>query len=138
MSLVLGMESTKPVWVGLLMGLITLGTGYWYWHQGLAQWQTMIFLILTLSQMANVLAVRSERDFLWKVGLLSNKPLLFAVLLTFGLQLAVIYLPFLQGFFSTVPLSASDLAIGLALSSVVFWAVELEKWLRRGRGQVNP
>ena len=91
----------------------------------------MIFLTLTLAQMANVLAVRSERDFLWQVGLRSNKPLLFAVVLTFGLQLAVIYVPFLQGFFSTVPLSASDLAIGLALSSVVFWAVELEKWLRR-------
>ena len=119
------------LWVGLLMGLITLGTGYWYWRQGLAQWQTMIFLTLTLAQMANVLAVRSERDFLWQVGLRSNKPLLFAVVLTFGLQLAVIYVPFLQGFFSTVPLSASDLAIGLALSSVVFWAVELEKWLRR-------
>ncbi len=121
------------LWVGLLMGLITLGTGYWYWSHGLAQWQTMIFLTLTLAQMANVLAVRSEREFLWQVGLLSNKPLLLAVLLTFGLQLAVIYVPFLQGFFSTVPLSAGDLAIGLALSSVVFWAVELEKWLRRGR-----
>lgn len=122
------------LWVGLLMGLITLGTGYWYWSHGLAQWQTMIFLTLTLAQMANVLAVRSEREFLWQVGLLSNKPLLFAVILTFGLQLAVIYVPFLQGFFSTVPLSPSDLAIGLALSSVVFWAVECEKWLKRRQG----
>lgn len=119
------------LWVGLLMGLITLGTGYWYWSQGLAQWQTMIFLTLTLAQMANVLAVRSEREFLWQIGLLSNKPLLFSVLLTVGLQLAVIYVPVLQGFFSTVPLSASDLAIGLALSSVIFWAVELEKWFKR-------
>jgi Ca2+-transporting ATPase len=117
------------LWVGLFMGLITLGTGYWYWRTGQAQWQTMVFLTLTLSQMGHVLAIRSERDWLWQVGLLSNKPLLFAVLLTAGLQLAVIYVPFLQGFFSTVPLSGRDLAIGLALSSLVFCAVEFEKWL---------
>ena len=119
------------LWVGLLMGLITLGTGYWYWSRGLEQWQTMVFLILTLAQMANVLSIRSERDMLYQIGLFSNKPLLGAVVLTFVLQLTVIYVPFLQGFFGTVPLSALDLAIGVALSSIVFWAVELEKWLKR-------
>jgi P-type Ca2+ transporter type 2C len=113
------------------MGLLTLGTGYWYWSRGLDQWQTMVFLTLTLAQIANVLAIRSERDSFYQIGLFSNKPMLGAVVLTFVLQLAVIYVPFLQGFFNTVPLSALDLAIGLAISSIVFWVVELEKWLTR-------
>jgi Ca2+-transporting ATPase len=119
------------LWVGLLMGLVVLGVGYSYWQVGAAQWQTMVFLTLTLSQMAHVLAIRSDRDSLFRIGLWSNRALLGAVVLTFVLQLAVVYVPFLQGFFTTVALSARDLGIGLAASSIVFWAVELEKWLMR-------
>jgi Ca2+-transporting ATPase len=93
----------------------------------------MVFTTLTLSQMGNALAVRSERDSLFRIGLLSNKPLLGAVLLTFVLQLAVVYVPFLQGVFKTVALPPGDLAISLLLSTVVFWGVELRKWLLRRR-----
>jgi Ca2+-transporting ATPase len=82
--------------------------------------------------MGNALAIRSERDSLFRLGLLSNKPLLVSVILTLGLQLAVIYVPFLQEIFTTTALSAGDLAVSLGLSTLVFWAVELEKWLIRG------
>jgi Ca2+-transporting ATPase len=122
--------------VGLLMGVVVLGVGYGYWSAGRAQWQTMVFLTITFAQMAHVLAIRSERDSLFHIGLWSNKPLLGAVALTFGLQLALVYVPFLQRFFSTMELSAADLAIGLAASSVIFWAVELEKWILRRRAAI--
>jgi Ca2+-transporting ATPase len=118
-------------WIGLLMGLVVLGVGYGYWRAGQPQWQTMVFLTITLAQMAHVLAIRSERDSLFRIGLWSNRPLLGAVLLTFVLQLALTYVPFLQVYFETVALSARDLILGLALSSLIFWAVELEKWIRR-------
>jgi Ca2+-transporting ATPase len=62
------------------------------------------------------------------MGLFSNKPLLVAVILTLALQLMVIYVPFMQELFHTHPLSVSDLLICLGLSTLVFWAVELEKW----------
>jgi len=124
------------VWVGLLMGLIVLAVGYGYWRTDQAQWQTMVFLTVTLAQMAHVLAIRSERDSLLRIGLWSNRPLLGAVALTFVLQLALIYVPFLQRFFTTVALSAADLALGLAASSLIFWAVELEKWILRRRATI--
>jgi Ca2+-transporting ATPase len=120
-------------WVGLLMGLVSLGMGYLTWRAGWESWQTMVFTTLTLSQMGNALAVRS-RESLFKVGLLSNKALLGAVLLTFVLQLAVIYVPFLQNLFKTTALSAGELLLSLVLSTVVFWGVELEKWLLRRAG----
>jgi Ca2+-transporting ATPase len=60
-------------------------------------------------------------------------PLLGAVLLTFLLQLATIYVPFLNAIFRTAPLSPTELAFALGIASVVFWAVEGEKWLRRRR-----
>jgi P-type Ca2+ transporter type 2C len=120
------------LWVGLLMGMVSLGMGYWTWRTGWDNWQTMIFTTLTLSQMGHALAVRS-RESLFTVGLLSNKALLGAVLLTFVLQLSVIYVPFLQELFKTSALSMGELLLSLVLSTVVFWGVELEKWLiRRG------
>jgi len=122
----------QVIWVGLLMGLVSLGMGYYTWRAGWGNWQTMIFTTLTLSQMGNALAVRS-RESLFTIGLLSNKALLGAVLLTFILQLGVIYLPFLQELFKTAALSPGELLLSLGLSTVVFWGVELQKWLARRR-----
>ena len=121
------------IWVGLLMGVLCLGIGYRYWSLGDPTWQTMLFTTLTFSQMAHVMAIRSEHQSLFRIGLLSNKPLLGAVVLTFVLQLGLVYVPFLQAFFKTAPLLPEDLALCLALSLTVFLAVELEKWLSRQR-----
>ncbi len=124
----------RIIWVGGLMGAVSLGTGYWYWLHDRHSWQTILFTILTLSQMGNALAIRSERHSLFQIGLLSNKPLLAAVIFTLVLQLAVIYVPFLQELFQTTTLSVVDLVICLGLSTLVFWGVELEKWwFRRWR-----
>lgn len=119
------------IWVGLLMGLVSLAAQGWAFFGGNGNWQTMVFTVLCLSQLGHVLAIRSDRDSLFKQGMLSNRPLFLAVLFTFGLQMAVIYIPFLQGIFKTQPLSLWDLVFCLAMSSIVFWAVEIEKAFRR-------
>lgn len=127
------------LWVGLLMGFVSLGVGYWYWSIGHPQWQTMVFTTLTLSQMGNALAIRSQRDSLFQIGLLSNRAMLGAVLLTFVLQMVVVYVPFFQSIFETGPLSLRDLLISLALSTAVFWGVEIQKWfIRRSEERHNP
>lgn len=123
------------IWVGLLMGLVSLALGFWTWRSGVIAWQTMIFTTLTLSQMGHALAIRSERESLLRLGLLSNKPLIGAVALTFVAQMAVVYIPFLQEIFETVALSASELALSLLLSVIVFMAVEGEKWWARRRSE---
>jgi Ca2+-transporting ATPase len=119
------------LWVGLLMGGVTLLTQAWALHGGAPHWQTMVFTVLTLSQLGHVLAIRSERESLFAQGLFSNRPLIAAVLLTFALQMAVIYLPALNAIFKTEPLSADELVLCLLLSSVVFVGVEAEKALAR-------
>jgi len=124
------------LWVGLLMGLLSLGIGCFDWRANDPKWQTMLFTTLTLAQMAHVLAIRSERQSLFRIGLFSNKPLLGAAALTVVLQLALVYTPFLQGVFRTVALPPGHLILSLAVSALIFWAVELEKWfLRRGHGR---
>jgi Ca2+-transporting ATPase len=121
------------IWVGLLMGAVSIMTQACFIDSCQTHWQTMVFTVLCLSQMGHVLAIRSEQESLFKQGALSNKPLLAAVLLTFALQLATIYVPFLNPVFKTEALTAGELVITILLSTVVFLAVELEKAIKRSR-----
>jgi Ca2+-transporting ATPase len=70
---------------------------------------------------------------LFRIGFTSNLPLLGAVLLTVGLQLATLYVPALQRVFRTQPLTVPELGLCLGLSATIFVAVEVEKWLGRIR-----
>ncbi|MBI4988572.1 MAG: cation-translocating P-type ATPase [Rhodocyclales bacterium] len=120
------------VWVGLTMGAVCLLTQAWAIRSG-AHWQTMVFTVLCLSQLGVALAVRSEQESTFSLGFWSNPMLMATVVFTLGLQLATIYLPALNPVFRTEPLDWDELAICLAASSVVFFAMEIEKWLvRRG------
>lgn len=122
--------------VGLLIGFVSIFTQAWAIRSGDVHWQTMVFTVLCLSQMGNVLALRSESESLFKQGMLSNKPLLGAFLLTLLLQLATIYVPVLNKVFKTHPLSFSELMLAFALSSIVFLAMEAEKLIRRMRNKI--
>ena len=119
------------LWVGLLIGGLTLATQAWTWTRGQAEWQTMVFTVLVVAQLFHCLAIRSERFSLWNIGLFSNPALVAAILVTVLAQLAVIYLPPLNDVFRTVPLSGMQLAACFATGSIVLVAVELEKFVRR-------
>ena len=121
------------LWVGPLMAGLVLGTQAWSLASASSHWQTMVFTVLCLSQLAHVLAIRSEHESLFSQGLFSNLPLLGAVALTFVLQMATIYVPALNHIFKTEPLSLAELAATLAIAALVFVAVEIEKWLKRRR-----
>jgi P-type Ca2+ transporter type 2C len=123
------------IWVGLLMGAATLAIQWWSIASANSHWQTMVFTILCLTQLGHVLAIRSEQQSLFKIGLLSNKLLLGAVVLTFLLQMATIYIPVLNKVFKTEPLTAMELLITIAASSIVFFAVEVEKLVIRRFGK---
>ncbi|MGV3527759.1 MAG: cation-translocating P-type ATPase [Flavisolibacter sp.] len=118
------------VWVGLFMAFITLGTQAWSIQDGNAHWQTMVFTVLALAQLAHVFAIRSDHEFIFKKGVFSNPALVLTVLLTFGLQMAVVYLPAGNAFFKTEPLTFSELLICIGGALLVFHAVELEKLVR--------
>ncbi len=126
------------LWVGLLVGGITIGMQAWALRAGVAHWQTMAFSVLCFSQLGLALAIRSPRESVFSTGLLTNKPMLGALVLTVGLQLMIIYVPFFNSLLSTQPLTWAELGITLAVSSVVFWAVELAKLVGRLRGAVAP
>lgn len=121
------------LWVGLLIGAICLGVQAWAMQAGNPKWQTYVFTILCFSQMGHVLAIRSDYFFLFRQGIFTNLPLIGAVLLTFCLHLAILYIPALNDIFSVQPLTWKELIGCLLVSSVVFHAVEMEKLVRSWR-----
>ncbi len=116
------------IWVGLLMSFGTLGVMAWgLKYDDLDHARSMVFFTLAGFQMFHVMAIRSERESIFTLGLLSNKALLGAVVLTFILQLMITYTPILQRIFKTAPLSTIELFICVTISFSVFIAVEVEK-----------
>lgn len=120
------------VWVGVLMAGIALGLQGWAIKNGL-HWQTIIFNVLSLSQLGHVLAIRFEGRSLFGAGMFSNKPLIGAVSMALLLQVAVTYVPFLQTIFHTEALTLNEFILVVAASSLVFFAVELEKMVSKHR-----
>lgn len=119
--------------IGLLIAALSLGVGVGYFWAGRPEWQTMMFTTLALSQVFQALGTRTGNDPLLRTGLLSNKLLLLLAFIVAVLQIAALYVPGLNTFLRTVPLSLSDLLLCVGLSALVLVYAEVEKvFLRRG------
>ena len=105
--------------------------------------QTMAFATLSISELLRAYTSRSERyNLFWHVKLLSNKYMQYAVLLSIVLLLAVVYVPFFQPIFKTVPLGLREWSLVLPLLLVPSIAAEITKAVvrlrERTRGAVAP
>jgi Ca2+-transporting ATPase len=118
------------VWAGLLIGGVSLAACAWAIGHG-EHPQTMTFTVLTFAQLAHVLAIRSETESLFRLGLSTNRFLLGTIGASVALHLAIVYVPVLQVVFGTEQLSPLALFVATALSLVVFVGVEIEKWATR-------
>lgn len=125
------------IWVGILIGLLTLIPAAWAYHNGNNNWQTIAFTILTFSQLGHVMAIRSEKQSLLSIGVFSNMPLFLTIVFTVLLHLASIYMDIFNKIFKTKHLSFNEIIICFSISFLVFLAVELEKSLKRKRSNIN-
>ncbi len=120
------------IWVGVLMAIVALLSQVWAINNGM-HWQTIVFNVLCLSQIGHVLAIRSESQSLFSLGLFSNKLLLLAAIISIVLQALVTFVPFLHPIFKTESLSLMESLYVIGASSIIFFAVEIEKALFRNR-----
>jgi len=118
------------LWVGLLIGGATLAVQAWGVNTG-GNWQTMVFTTLCFAQIGQILAVRSEHNFLFQEGIFGNIPLLGTALMNFLLQLALMYIPFFQEIFVTKPLTLEELGACMGVAVLVFHAIEAEKFVKK-------
>jgi Ca2+-transporting ATPase len=121
------------VWVGILMAGVTLPLLVLAREAGWP-WQTMVFTTLAFLQLGHAIAVRSERQSVFRLGLLSNRWHALAIAASVVLQLVIVYVPAFQPAFGTEPLDPLQLVVVLAVSPTAFIAVEIEKWVTRRRG----
>lgn len=105
--------------------LIAFGLGLKY-HAAAAG--TMAFLTLSLSELLRAFTARSERYPLLKIGIFGNKWMNLAVLFSLALLLMVVYVPFLNPVFHTVPLGWDEWVFVLPLLIVPSLAAEAGKF----------
>ena len=121
------------LWVGAVIAALTLGTQAWALSEDTREWQSMVFSVLVFCQLVHSMAIRSERRSLFSIGLLTNPALVGAIAVSVVLQLALLYVPWLQDIFRTTALTPAQLAVVFVVPLVVLFAVEVEKLLvRRG------
>jgi Ca2+-transporting ATPase len=99
--------------------------------------RTVAFIVLAVSQLFHSYNCRSNRESLFKLGLFSNKKLIYATGISFLLQMAVIYMPFFQPIFKTVMLKPLELGMVIVISSFPLWAMEITKAIIRAKSRDN-
>jgi Ca2+-transporting ATPase len=123
---VLGKGGWTVALIGALLAAVSLTVGIVYRSLNNEAWRTMIFTTLVFSQLFCAPSIRTKlsifKDPPWK-----NPSMMWALVASFLLQIAVIYVPFLQQTFGTVPLAFIDLLIAFALSSIIIWVFEIVK-----------
>jgi Ca2+-transporting ATPase len=70
--------------------------------------QTIAFVTLCTSELLRAFTARSEHHSVFTLGVFSNRWMVWATSASFILVLLVTYVPFLQPFFGTVPLTPGD------------------------------
>lgn len=101
--------------------------------EGIARARTAAFIVLAVSQLFHSFNCRSMTKSIFQLGVFSNMQLVIATALSFALQMAVVYVPFLQRVFKTEPLGMTDWMLVAAISSLPLWGMEIVKATGRTR-----
>jgi Ca2+-transporting ATPase len=123
----------------VLVGALIAAGVVWSFHHALAlgepleEARTVAVTTMVFFQFFQTWNSRSETLSVFRIGLLSNPLLLFAIVASVLAQLAFIYVPVLQWIFKTEPLTVAEWARVSLLSLTVVLVVEVDKWLRRRR-----
>jgi P-type Ca2+ transporter type 2C len=128
--------------IGLVFAIVTIGLMKWAFDRTHSvdyagdpdTWKTIVFTTLCIAQMGHALAVRSVNKLVIEINPFTNPLLLWAILGTILLQLAVVYIAPLRSFFGTHPLSLFELGVCFGCSLLIFVWIEGEKlfvqWFR--------
>ncbi|MGQ9743478.1 MAG: cation-translocating P-type ATPase [Candidatus Bathycorpusculaceae bacterium] len=116
----------------MMTGLLL--TGYfmhqpWLGDYNLLEARTQLLTAMILMELANAISARSLKYPVFKVGVFKNKFLWVAVLSSLGLQLMVLYTPFLQDLFDVHTPELIDWAFAILFTAIVFGSLELGKYV---------
>ena len=118
---------------GLIIGAVTLGAfalELYVLGGGIDRARVMAFSTSIFAQNVHAFNLRSQRRSVFSLGLFSNRWLVIAFLTVIALEIMVVYVPFLQPVFKTMPLSWADWGIVVALGLVPLMVMEPVKLIR--------
>ena len=120
--------------VPILMAILLLGT-YFYtlYNYNLMEARTQLFTSIVLMELANAVSARSLKYTVFKVGVFKNKFLWVAILSSLAMQLAVLYIPGVQGLFDVTYPDAFDWIVAITSTLIVFFSIETGKYIASKR-----
>ena len=123
----------RIIFIAAMMSLGVCAIFAWSYHANgadpLPRAQTMAFCALVAFQWFSAFNARSEEHTVWKLGLFRNRYLIACIALAVALQMAVVYVPFMQDAFGTVALNAWDWAVIFGAGGALFLIEEMRKVL---------
>ncbi|MBS3066997.1 HAD-IC family P-type ATPase [Candidatus Pacearchaeota archaeon] len=122
--------------VAVIMIILTLVMFNIYLKESLEKARTVAFMVMCFTQLFNVFNMRSMNKSLFKIGFLSNKYVLLGLLFSVIMLFLVVYVPFLQNIFQFVSLSLIEVIVIILLSSLVFWAGEIYKFIKNRKKMI--
>lgn len=129
--------AASMIFYGVLVGAITLAA-YWLGEYVLSDpniadgtANTMAFATLVFGELTRAFAVRSETRSIFSIGVFSNSAMNKAFVVSLAMQLAVLFIPFLQEIFKVQSLTGTEWIIVIALSLVPLIVSEITKAFRR-------
>lgn len=135
--------AASMIFYGVLVGVITLAA-YWLGEYVLSNpnvadgtANTMAFATLVFGELTRAFAVRSETRSIFSIGVFSNSAMNKAFLVSLALQLAVLFIPFLQEIFKVQSLTGMEWLIVILLSLVPLIVSEITKDFRSKELQVS-
>jgi P-type Ca2+ transporter type 2C len=108
---------------------------YFVEKEGIDRARTASFIVLACSQLFHAFNCRSSHESIFTLGFFTNSKLVYATLISFLLQMSVVYIPFMQVVFKTQSLGWFDWVMVLTISSFPLWAMEIIKLFRRRAGK---
>lgn len=105
---------------------------YWwalshYGVENILEARTITFATLITAELLRAYSSRSNHFTLLKIGIFSNKTLVYATTFSFLLMLGVLYIPFMQSIFYTFPLGIVDWEIVLSFAFIPLVVGEVTK-----------
>jgi len=113
-----------------LMVVATIPIFNYFLSDGLDKARTAAFVSMSMFQLFNVFNMRSLKNSLFKIGVFSNKWVIYSVVISFLLMIGIIYLPWISGIFQFVSLSLGEFLVICLIASSVFFAGEIYKKIR--------
>ena len=136
-------DPRKPLLTGVLVERILLVSalllsgayGIFLWEQQrmmpVEAARTAAVNVVVMGELFYLFNCRSLEQSMFRIGMFSNRWIVWGVLAMVGLQLLLTYVPVMNRLFHTAPIDGLAWALILVIGMAVYTVVGIEKWIRR-------